>query len=219
MATKPTPSKLADTYQTYPTANAAAVAALRGITSKNVETGGGILYNKAQNVYAATQAVGQSDGSHFSASVGVPQGWQLHSTYHTHPAGPRSTMFSGDDIDTASQLKAPSYILTLGDNKIKMFDPASSKVSKDSSWNFSDNRYSNGSIVNEAPPAPAAPTPSVATSAPAPTQAQPVADATAPPAEDAPDATVPVAGSRITMKEFATKHRVKKYKHKIVHIR
>ena len=56
---KPTPSKLADAYQTYPTASAAASAALRGITNKKYETGGGVLYNKEQNVYAATDPGGR----------------------------------------------------------------------------------------------------------------------------------------------------------------
>ncbi|HTV97797.1 MAG TPA: hypothetical protein VME42_17500 [Steroidobacteraceae bacterium] len=128
---KPAPSRLADAYQTYPTANAAAVAALRSITNKQFERGGGILYNKEQNVCAATEPVGQNDGSHFVAAVGVPKGWQLNSTYHTHPSGDRSTQFSDDDINTAQQLKAPSYVLARDDNKIRMFDPASSKVSSE----------------------------------------------------------------------------------------
>jgi proteasome lid subunit RPN8/RPN11 len=204
---KPSPSRLADAYQTYPTASAAAVASLRGIKEKNGERGGGILYNKEQNVYAATDPVGQNDGSHFAAAVSVPQGWQLHSTYHTHPSGQRSTVFSGDDIDTAQQLKAPSYVLARDDNKIRTFDPASSKVSKDSSWKFSDNRYSNGSLIDETPPkSTPEPAPSaVATAAPSP----------------APAATVPVAGSRVTMKDFVNHHRAQttKYRHKIVHIK
>jgi proteasome lid subunit RPN8/RPN11 len=205
MANKPQPSKLADSYQTYPTASAAAVAALRSIDNKQYERGGGILYNKEQNVYAATDPVGQSDGSHFAAAVGVPPGWQLHSTYHTHPSGARSTQFSDDDINTAQQLKAPSYVLARDDNKIRMFDPASSKVQKDSFP--STNRYSTGSLVDETPPAPP-------TAPPAGTDAPP------PAAPAQPAATTPVSGSRITMKDFAAKHRARttKYKHKIVQV-
>jgi hypothetical protein len=208
---KPAPSKLADAYQTYPTPSAAAVAALRGITSKTNESGGGVLYNKEQNVYAATEPVGQSDGAHFAAAVSVPQGWQLHSTYHTHPVGPRSTQFSDDDINTAQQLKAPSYVLARADDKVRMFDPASSKISKDQSSGdmLAKTRFSNGSVVDETPPAPPAP-PAVAA---APTQAAPVANPPATP--------VPVTGSRITMNDFASKHRAQttKYRHKIVHIK
>lgn len=204
---KPPSSKLADAYQTYPTADAAAAAALRGVTVKNFESGGGVLYNKEQNVYAATQPVGQADGEHFAASVSVPKGWQLHSTYHTHPSGPRSTQFSDDDISTAQQLKVPSYVLALDDNKIRVFDPASSKVAIDTNKRF-NNRYSNGSVVDETPP-----TPPVATE-PSPTPVPPVGAAPA-----APAATVPVTGSKITMRDFAARHRVQKYKHKTVHIK
>ena len=207
MAKKPAPSRLSDNYQTYPTAGAAATAALRGITNTKNESGGGILYNKAQNIYAATESVGQGDGEHFAASVGVPQGWALHSTYHTHPIeGTRSTQFSGDDINTAKQLKAPSYILARADDKIRMFDPASSKVLKDPPAPGSaldGSSYSLGTPVDETPPPPplsaAVPTPAPA---PAPTDA----------------AAVPVTGSLI-MDEFAAKHRAKKYKPKIVHIK
>lgn len=204
---KPQSSKLADKYQTYPTASAAAVAALRGISDKGFERGGGILYNKEQDTYAATEPVGQNDGSHFAAAVSVPQGWQLHSTYHTHPSGMRSTQFSGDDIDTANQLKAPSYILARDDDKVRMFDPKSSKVSTD----ITNGRvsYSNGSLVDETPPTLPPATPAVAT-APPPTQAPPT---------PASPAAVPVTGSRITMKDFATRHRAQKYKPKIVHIK
>jgi proteasome lid subunit RPN8/RPN11 len=217
---KPAPSRLANSYQTFPTASAAAVAALRGITNKQVETGGGILYNKEQNVYAATDPVGQGDGSHFAASVGVPQGWQLHSTYHTHPSGDRSTQFSDNDIATAQQLKAPSYILARDDDRVHVFDPASSKILSDpSSDRFSSNRYSNGSLVNEATTTP----PALATAPPPPpTQAPTVGDAPAATASasTAPAATVPVAGARIApMNDFASRHRAAKYPHKVVRIK
>jgi hypothetical protein len=226
MANKPAPSRLADQYQTYPTADAAATAALRGISDQKSEYGGGVLYNKAQNVYAATEPTGQGGNAHFEASVGVPQGWQLHSTYHTHPAGePRSTQFSPNDVSTAQQLKAPSYVLARADDKIRMFDPASSKVLKDDS--NSQLKYSLGSVVDETPPkaadtpapasagvpAPSLPPPPVAAATPSPAPAQP--------APTAPAATVPVTGSRITMDDFANRHRAQttKYKHKIVHIK
>jgi hypothetical protein len=215
---KPTPSRLSATYQTYPTPSAAAVAALRGITNKQAETGGGVLYNKEQGVYAATDPVGQSDGSHFSASVGVPQGWKLHSTYHTHPSGDRSTQFSDDDISTAQQLKAPSYVLARDDNKIRMFDPASSKVSKDAgAGKFASSRYSNGSLVDEAPPKTVDDTPPKTADD---TPPAPAAAAAAPAPAPAPTA-VPVTGSRITMKEFVDRHRAQttKYKHTVVHIK
>lgn len=205
---KPTSSRLGDKYQTYPTAQAAAVAALRGVTDKQGEHGGGVLFNKEQNNYAFTDPVGQDDNSHFVASVGVPKGWQLDSTYHTHPSGDRSTQFSDDDINTAQQLKARSYVLARDDDKIRMFDPASSAVSKNSSGGgklASGVRFSNGSMVDETPP-PAPPPAPVAAAGPDP----------APPAT-----TVPVAGSRITMQDFATRHRAQTTarRHKIVHIK
>jgi hypothetical protein len=212
MAAKPAPSKLADQYQTYPTASAAAVAALRGITNKKTETGGGVLYNKDQNVYAATEPVGQADGAHFSAAVGVPKGWQLHSTYHTHPLGYDSNKFSEDDINTAQQLKAPSYVLSFGDNKIRNFDPATSPISKNSAGTMAGGtRYALGSVVDETPPK----------VADAPAAAPPTADTSPPTADTSPPAAVPVAGSRITMKEFASRHRSKttKYQGKVVHIK
>ena len=214
-------SKLADQYQTYPTASAAAVAALRGITNKTWERGGGVLYNKEQNVYAATDPVGADDGTHFAASVGVPKGWVLHSTYHTHPAGALSTQFSEDDIDTAKQLKAPSYVLARADNKVRMFDPSSSKVQSSSDptrFGTPGTKFSNGSLVDETPPK----TPDAAAT-PAPAAAFPAAAAAPAPAAaaPAPAAAVPVDGSRITMKDFVNRHRAQttKYKHTVVHIK
>lgn len=202
---KTSPSRLADNYQTYPTASAAAIAALRGITNTKNESGGGILYNKAQNIYAATEPAGQSDGSHFAASVGVPQGWSLHSTYHTHPIeGDRSTQFSDEDVSTANQLKAPSYILARADDKIRMFDPASSKVLKDSAGSsmVGGRSYSLGSPVDETPPPPP-----LAAAVPTPTSPAP-----------APIAEAPISGSLI-MDDFAAKHRATKYKPKIIQIK
>lgn len=216
---KPSPSKLADQYQTYPTAAAAATAALRGITDKTNERGGGILYNKELNVYAATDPAGQSNGEHFAAAVSIPAGWALHSTYHTHPSGQYSTRFSDDDIGMAQQLKAPSYVLARDDDKIRMFDPASSKISTSSQGgSLNKARFSDGSLVNEAPPAPTQPPdPSIpATPPPAPPSV-----ASAPPTPAPAAYVVPVTGSRITMKDFASKHRAQttQYKHKIVHIK
>ena len=219
---KPIPSRLADNYQTYPTPDAAAVAALRGIDNTEYERGGGILFNKEQNVYAATEPVGQNDGSHLAAAVGVPKGWKLHSTYHTHPAGPLSTQFSDNDVDTAQQLKAPCYVLARDDDKVRVFDPASSKVSYDvHPGHFGGGRFSNGSLVDETPPAPA---PAQPPAAAAPSVAAP-SPPTAPTAADAPAPVtpVPVTASRVTMKDFAARHRVTKYKrqavHKVVHIK
>lgn len=126
------PSKLAEVYQTYPTARAAAVAALRGIDNTQYERGGGVLYSESQNLYAATEPAGQDDDAHFAVGVRIPQGWSLHSIYHTHPLGPRSTQFSGDDVASARQLKMASYMLARADNKIRVFYPSNSKVSTDS---------------------------------------------------------------------------------------
>jgi hypothetical protein len=215
VATKPSPSKLADSYQTYPTADAAAVAALRGISNTKTETGGGILYNKDLNVYAATTPVGQNNGAHFEAAVGVPKGWQLDSTFHTYPSGDRSTQFSDNDISTAQQLKAPSYVLARDDNKIRIFDPASSPVSRDTRGSLTAGaRFALGDVVDETPPAPASTPPTqLAASTPAPTPAP------TPPAPSAPPLMASITGSRITMKDFAAKHRVTRYRHKIVRIK
>lgn len=214
MSTAPR-SRLPDQYQTYPTADAAAVAALRGIDNKREERGGGILYNKEQNVYAPTEAVGQSGDSHFQAVLSVPKGWQLHSTYHTHPAGQLSTQFSDNDIDTAKQLKAPSYVLAREDDKVRMFDPTSSKVQSDAGpAGFGRVRFATGSLVDETPPKAPAPAAGDLTAPPSPPAA-----ATPP----APAAAVPISGSRRTptMREFVDHHRAQttKYKHKIVHIK
>jgi proteasome lid subunit RPN8/RPN11 len=105
------------------------------------------LYNTAQNVYAATEPVGQNDGSHFEAAVEVPAGWSLNSTYHTHPSGDRSTEFSENDIDTAQQLKAPSYILPFDDPRVRVFYPSSSRMLRDISSGDLFSTYSYGSLI------------------------------------------------------------------------
>jgi hypothetical protein len=120
-------------------------------------------------------------------------------------------MFSDGDINTAKQLNAPSYILSQDDNKIRMFDPNSSKVQKlNASGRYN---FSYGSTVDETPPkADTAAAPAAPVSPAAPT-------ASAPP--PAPATTTPVTGDKITMKDFADRHRAKttKYKHRVVHIR
>ncbi len=117
-------------------------------------------------------------------------------------------MFSDDDINVSQKLKAPSYILARDDNKIKMFDPTSSKVQKDTSFGAQfgqGTRFSYGSPVDETPPTPAL------AAAPPPAQAPPAQTPSAPTVQ-------PVAGSRI-MKDFAARHRAQKYKPKTVHIK
>lgn len=148
---KPLPSALGDGYVTYPSADQAAMAALRSIQEKHVETGGAVLFNPQAGHYAYTQPVGKNDTGHFSAAVQVPPGWQMAALFHTHPVGARSTEFSPDDIDMARQLKVPSYILPLYDGKVRSFDPASSPVSKSPQGPFAV-----GSVVEDAPPPAAA---------------------------------------------------------------
>lgn len=159
---RPNVSRLADNDAgSYESAEAAAVAALGALRSgdKHVERGGGILYNAQTQKYAFTQPVGQLDDAHFSASIAVPQGWQLKSIYHSHPEGPQSTIFSGDDVAMAQQLKIPSYILAHYDNKIRVFDPATSAVTRSAGTSSSI-----GSLVDEpAPSPPTAATPSTVT--------------------------------------------------------
>src|SRR5262245_59477351 len=130
---RPTASALAtNDAGSYDSAQDAAIAGLRSINDSTAEFGGGVLYNPATQKYAYTLPVGSGNGEHFAARVQVPQGWQLQALYHTHPKGPESTVFSADDVDMAGQLKMPSYILPLQDNKVRKFDPASSAIVKNS---------------------------------------------------------------------------------------
>lgn len=144
---KPAVSQLADKDAgSYDSAEAAAVAALAALRSgdKHVERGGGVLYNPQTDKYAFTQPVGQLSDAHFQASIAVPQGWQLKSIYHSHPQGPESTRFSSDDVAMAKQLGIPSYILAHYDDRIRLFDPATSAVTRSPNGSFSI-----GSLVDE----------------------------------------------------------------------
>lgn len=146
----PQASRLPAQYSSYDDMQGAAIAALRGISEKHVESGGGILYNPATKKYAFTSPVGQLDDAHFSATVGVPQGWQLKGLYHTHPQGVESTKFSSDDVAQAKQLGVQSYILARYDDRIRLFDPVTSPITR------SAGAYSSlGSLVDESPPSPA----------------------------------------------------------------
>lgn len=147
---KPTPSSLKDgDLGTYDSANAAAIAGLRSITEEQAELGGGVLFNPKTGKYAYTQPVGQGKGAHFSAAISVPAGWQLKALYHTHPKGDNSTWFSQDDISMAHQLKLPSYILPRADNKIRMFEPGKTPVTRGSGSQSDPHEYSTGSDVDE----------------------------------------------------------------------
>lgn len=141
-------SALPEQFGTFDTREQAQIAALRSIRERKVETGGAILFNPASGQYAYTATVGQEDAAHFWAAVRVPAGWQLDSLYHTHPQGPQSSLFSEDDISTAQRLKVPSYVLSRYDNRIRRFDPASSRVSKSVTG-----EYSAGELLDETAPA------------------------------------------------------------------
>lgn len=77
----------------------------------------------------------------------MPAGWQLDSLYHTHPQGPQSSLFSEDDISTAQRRKVPTYVLSRYDNRIRSFDPATSKVSKSA-----NGEYAPGELLDEGAP-------------------------------------------------------------------
>lgn len=146
------PSALKDGDQgNYDTVESAAIAGLRSVTGQDMEYGGGILQNKQSGKYAYTQPVGQGQGSHFGARVQVPQGWQMSATFHTHPNGPNSTNFSGDDVNMAQQLKMPSYILPYQDNTIRKFDPADRASNHVYNSGDPDRAYAPGVSVTEGP--------------------------------------------------------------------
>jgi hypothetical protein len=139
-------SKLADGSKTYGSrkeAMQAAMAAVRG-GDKHVEVGGAILYNSLTNQYGFTTPAGELNGAHFGARVQYTTPWKVDSLYHTHTAGERSAKFSADDLDMASRLKVPSYILARYDNKIRMYEPGKHPVVKSVEGNFSL-----GEIVDE----------------------------------------------------------------------
>lgn len=147
-------SALAGGAPTYASRQEAALAAINAARAgnKHVEVGGGIVFNPQTQQYAYTTPAGMSNDAHFGARVQFATPWQLDSIYHSHPAGPRSTVFSQDDLDVAQRLGVPSYILTRYDNKVRVFDPASSPIVKSPDGNFA-----HGDVVDETPPAAAAP--------------------------------------------------------------
>lgn len=139
-------SALAKDAQLYPSRTEAALAAVNTARGgdRHVEVGGGILFNPQTRQYAYTTPAGMSQDAHFGTRVQFVQPWQLDSIYHSHPSAPRSTQFSQDDIDIAQRLGVPSYILTRYDNKVRLFDPATSPVVKSPEGNFSP-----GTVVDE----------------------------------------------------------------------
>ena len=124
----PAVSALSDSFGSFDTREAAQIAALRRISENRVEAGGAVLFNPCTQQYVYTANVGQQDAAHFEAAVRVPPGWQLDSLYHTHPQGPQSSVFSQEDIRVARRLNVPSYMLSRYDNKIRKFDPATSRI-------------------------------------------------------------------------------------------
>ena len=139
-------SALTNTERVFGSADEAARSALRDIKDRRSEWGGGVVYNPHTNQYAYTDAVGQDDGAHFAARLHIPSPWVLHSLYHTHPEGADSTKFSADDIAAAKALGVHSYVLSLEDNHIHVFDPTRDKIFHDPQG-IGD--YAPGNVIQE----------------------------------------------------------------------
>lgn len=140
-------TELDPTAQWHPDVNLAAVDALDRLTGEIAEQAGVLLRRKADGHYAYSVPV-QGKNDNFSLRARFGPDLELAGIYHTHPDGPRSRMFSPDDIEAARQLKVLSYIKHLSDGEIRRFDPATtSTTSKRFAGQNMPLRVSNGEVV------------------------------------------------------------------------
>ena len=109
-------------YNTPEEAATAGLQLAKELGLNSAEYGGGIL--KVGNGHFFTEPVTQGEGYSFNADIVVPKGADLVATFHTHPKGLLSNIFSADDVNYAEGSGYKSFIGIHSNKSIRYYDPS-----------------------------------------------------------------------------------------------
>lgn len=100
-------------------------------STKKVNERAGVLLKDGDGKYRYSTTV---DGSNdqFALAAQIPQGMTFAGIVHSHPGtDQRGSVFSPDDVNTANQLKVPSYVRFAGaDGAVRKYVPGQTKTSQ-----------------------------------------------------------------------------------------
>lgn len=94
--------------------------------NKGSETAG-MIYKDADGKYRYSTTV--PGGENFNLQAAVPKGSSLAAIVHSHPGKDAlGQVFSPSDLDTANQLKLPSYVRFMDANDTRVYRPGVTKT-------------------------------------------------------------------------------------------
>jgi hypothetical protein len=110
---------------TQPSAEHAAAAALRVLLheARGYESGGFVI--EQRGAFRASTPVSQRSRSTVSYCIVLPRGATLAGLYHTHVGAPE---FSPRDVHNSERKGVPSFIATLRDGDLLVYDPATNET-------------------------------------------------------------------------------------------
>lgn len=117
--------------------DAAALAFKNQLDPKAHTEQAGVFYGTPTG-YQPSIPVTQREHDRFALRASIPKGDTLGAIFHNHPGDDeRAGVFSSEDIQTATQLKVPSYVM-FQDGSVRKFVPGTTKTH---SMRFTGDRF------------------------------------------------------------------------------
>lgn len=113
--------------QSYETEQQAVKQALIDASVHYTSEYGGVVYELNGKYFYTTPATVE-EASQVRFEIRMLRSARLVALYHTHTPGAQSDLFSQCDIQVATQLRVPSYILVLDKGEIESYTPGTDKV-------------------------------------------------------------------------------------------
>lgn len=108
--------------------DSAASAFKKQIDPANHTEQSGVFYGTPDGKYQSSIPVSQKEHDRFALRAQIAKGSSLGAIFHNHPGDDeRAQVFSPEDIQTATQLKVPSYVM-FQDGSIRKFVPGTTKT-------------------------------------------------------------------------------------------
>ncbi len=113
----------------FPTLDQAAAAVLRALPNNGLEHAG-VLLKDADGAFGYSTSVQQYQDT-FALKAQITSGLKLAGIYHTHPGNDDlAGYFSPNDIDTAEQLKVPSFIRFDSNGSVRKYVPGQTRTER-----------------------------------------------------------------------------------------
>ena len=126
---KQTPISIDPNSPTFDDLDAAANAFAATFPNAGSETAG-MLYKDATGKYRYSTTIPGTD-EHFQLTAAVPKGAILAAILHSHPGKDAlGQVFSPNDLQTADQLRLPSYVRFLDANELRVYRPGVTKTER-----------------------------------------------------------------------------------------